>query len=212
VTGASYVVRSLVAEGIDHVFMVPGGMNDPFMPAMTDTEGLLDPAVEVLIVLGSPLSQRDTLQWNPKMLPTRELIQVDADPGLIGRTWPASVPVTGSPRIFLERLVADDGAVAAGLERGVATRRAFLAEIRGRGPRVYDGESVDSDAEPMHPARMVSVARAACPPGTVLSVDSGAHRAWCSEYWQSYGDGDYISLSNLGPMGGDGSRWDGPTN
>ena len=38
--GASYVVRSLAAEGVDHVFMVPGGMNDPFMPAMAGTSGV----------------------------------------------------------------------------------------------------------------------------------------------------------------------------
>ena len=166
------------------------------------TEAVLDPAVEVLVVLGSPLSQRDTLHWNRKMLPSRELIQVDADPSLIGRTWPASVPVTGSPRLFLEHVAGADGAVAAELERGMSARRAFLAAIRNRGPRGYDAENTDSDVEPMHPARMVSVARAACPRETVLAVDSGAHRAWCSQYWQSYGDGDYLSLANLGPMGG----------
>ena len=33
------------------------------------TEAVLDPAVEVLIVLGSALSQRDTLQWNRKCSP-----------------------------------------------------------------------------------------------------------------------------------------------
>src|SRR5207248_5645276 len=59
-----------------------------------------------------------------------------------------------------------------------------------------------SDAEPMHPARMVAAARAACPSETVLAIDSGAHRAWCSQYWTSYGNGDYLSLANLGPMGG----------
>ena len=63
------------------------------------TEAVLDPAVEVLVVLGSALSQRDTLHWNRNMLPSRELIHVDADPSLIGRPWPASVPVTGSPRL-----------------------------------------------------------------------------------------------------------------
>jgi hypothetical protein len=47
VTGASYVVRSLAAEGIDHVFMVPGGMNDPFMPAMH--EEIPEPVQSVLI-------------------------------------------------------------------------------------------------------------------------------------------------------------------
>jgi acetolactate synthase I/II/III large subunit len=166
------------------------------------TDAVLDPAVEVLIVLGSALSQRDTLHWNRKMLPSRELIHVDADPSLIGRTWPASVPVTGSPRLFLEHLAAADGPVAVGLERGMSARREFLAAVRDRGARGYGAENTDSDVEPMHPARMVSVARAASPPGTVLAVDSGAHRAWCSQYWQSYGDGDYLSLANLGPMGG----------
>jgi acetolactate synthase-1/2/3 large subunit len=166
------------------------------------TEAVLDPAVEVLIVLGSALSQRDTLQWNRKMLPSRELIQVDADPSLIGRTWPATMPVTASPRLFLEHLAAVDGTVAEGLSRGMSTRRTFLAAIRDRGPRAYEEESTNSNADPMHPARMISAARAACPPGTVLAVDSGAHRAWCSQYWLSYGDGDYLSLANLAPMGG----------
>ncbi len=166
------------------------------------TEAVLDPAVEVLIVLGSALSQRDTLQWNRKMLPSRELIHVDADPSLIGRTWPASVPVTASPRLFLEHLAAVNGPVAEGLESGMSTRRAFLTAIRDRGPRSYEEENTRSDADPMHPARMVSAARAACPPGTVLAVDSGAHRAWCSQYWLTYGGGDYLSLANLGPMGG----------
>ena len=62
------------------------------------TEAILDPGVEVLLVIGSPLSQRDTLNWDAKMLPSAELIQIDADPSLIGRTWPASVPVTASPK------------------------------------------------------------------------------------------------------------------
>ena len=166
------------------------------------TEAILDPGVEVLLVIGSPLSQRDTLNWDVKMLPSEELIQVDADPSLIGRTWPASVPVTASPKAFLERLAAADGSVATGLATGLPQRRAFLADVRGRGPRTYETDDMHSDAVPMHPARMVAEARAACPRETVLAVDSGAHRAWCSEYWPSYGNNDYVSLANLAPMGG----------
>jgi acetolactate synthase-1/2/3 large subunit len=166
------------------------------------TQAILDPAVDVLIVIGSALSQRDTLNWDPKMLPSVELVHVDADPSLVGRTWAATVPVTASPRAFLERLTALDGPAAAGLEAGREARRAFLAEARGRGPRAYGEEDTTSDADPMHPARMIAEARAACPRETVLAVDSGAHRAWCSQYWTSYGDRDYLSLANLGPMGG----------
>ncbi len=166
------------------------------------TEAILDPAVEVLLVIGSALSQRDTLNWDEKMLPSAELIHVDADPSLIGRTWPASVPVTASPKLFLDQLAVASGAVAQGLDAGVATRRAFLADVRGRGPRSYESPDGAEEAEPMHPARMLAAARAACPRETVLAVDSGAHRAWCSQYWTSFGDGDYLSLANLGPMGG----------
>jgi acetolactate synthase-1/2/3 large subunit len=166
------------------------------------TEAILDPSVDVLVVIGSSLSQRDTLSWNPKMLPSAELIQVDVDPSLIGRTWPASVPVTASPKSFLEHLAAAAGSIATGLEAGLAQRRAFLADVRSRGPRTYETDDMHSDAMPMHPARMVTEARAACPRDTVLSVDSGAHRAWCSQYWPSYGNNDYLSLANLAPMGG----------
>ncbi len=166
------------------------------------TEAILDPAVEVLIVIGSALSQRDTLNWDPKMLPSAELVHVDADASVIGRTWPATVPVTASPKAFLERLLVADGPVAAGLESGRGARRAFIAEISARGPRAYGAADTASEATPMHPARMLTEARVSCPRETVIAIDSGAHRAWCSQYWTSYGDGDYLSLANLGPMGG----------
>ena len=32
--GTDYILRSLVADGIDHLFMVPGGLIDPFLPAL----------------------------------------------------------------------------------------------------------------------------------------------------------------------------------
>ena len=166
------------------------------------TDAILDPGIEVLMVLGSALSQRDTMNWDPKMLPSVELVHVDEDPTLIGRTWAATVPVTGCPSAFCERLASLDGSAAAGLEGGRDARGAFLSAVRERGPRSHGEQDTASDAEPMHPARMMAEARAACPRETVLAVDSGAHRAWCSEYWTSYGDRDYLSLANLGPMGG----------
>ena len=32
--GTDFILRTLVADGIDHVFMVPGGLIDPFLPAL----------------------------------------------------------------------------------------------------------------------------------------------------------------------------------
>ena len=60
-------------------------------------DAVRDDEVEVLVVIGSGLSQRDTMQWDPAMLPSRALAHVETDPMLIGRTWPSEVPALVTP-------------------------------------------------------------------------------------------------------------------
>jgi len=156
--------------------------------------------VEVLLVLGSGLSQRDTMQWDPRMLPSKAMIHIDVDPLIIGRTWPSEVPVVGNAAEALQRLASlKETAV---LEAGRADRRAFLERIRSAAPRRYNSEDMASDAIPMHPARVVTELRVAFPDNGVLCVDSGAHRAWFAEYWDIREPDTHFSLTNLGPMGG----------
>jgi acetolactate synthase-1/2/3 large subunit len=155
---------------------------------------------DILLVIGSGLSQRDTMQWDPKMLPSKALIQIDADPLIIGRTWASEVAVVANAAEALQRLAAIRD--AEGLEAGRAQRRSFLARIHARGPNQYQPEDTRSDAIPMHPARVVAELRAAFPDNGVLCVDSGAHRAWFGEYWVVREPGTHFSLTNLGPMGG----------
>lgn len=168
----------------------------------TAIDAIRDDAVEVLIVIGSGLSQRDTMQWDPRMLPSQALAHVEIDPLLIGRTWPSDLPVLADARSFLGGLLAVEGAAARGLEAGRGERRAWLDRVRAAGPRVYGEADTHSDAVPMHPARVVTELRRATPDDTVLCVDSGAHRAWFAEYWDVRRPGAHLSLTNLGPMGG----------
>lgn len=156
--------------------------------------------VDILLVIGSDLSQRDTMQWDPHMLPSKALVHVDADPLLIGRTWASEVPLVANPAVALDRLSALEGAT--GLEAGREHRRKFLDGVRNLGPRRYNLEDTTSEAIPMHPARVVTELRAAYPDEGVLCVDSGAHRAWCAEYWDIRQPATHFSLTNLGPMGG----------
>lgn len=157
-------------------------------------------AVEVLLVVGSGLSQRDTMQWDTRMLPSKALIHIEADPLLIGRTWASEVPVVGNPGEALQRLAGLEEAAA--LQAGRAARRAFLQRIREAGPRRFNSEDMQSDAVPMHPARVVAELRRAFADDGVLCVDSGAHRAWSAEYWDIREPQTHFSLTNLGPMGG----------
>ena len=162
---------------------------------------ILSDEVEVLLVLGSGLSQRDTLFWDRRMLPSRGLIQVDIDPQVIGRTWPADVPVVGDCARVLQVLMSYDYQLGQALESTNGPRRTWMERIRAGGPRHYEGENTASDAEPLHPARVIAELRRAMPRDTVLVVDSGAHRAFCGHYWEAYGPRSYISATNLGPMG-----------
>lgn len=165
-------------------------------------DAVRDAAVEVLIVVGSGLSQRDTMQWDTRMLPSAALVHIERYPVLIGRTWASEIPIVGDARSALEYLSTLEGAAAEGLERGRATRRAFLERIRKAGPRLFGESDVASDALPIHPARAVTALREAFPGDGVLCVDSGAHRAWFAEYWTVHEPGTHYSLTNLGPMGG----------
>lgn len=164
-------------------------------------EAILSEEVEVLLVLGSGLSQRDTLYWDRKMLPSRALVHVDVNPEVPGRTWHTEVPVVGDCGRFLEALSKASPAQSSGLEATRQRRSAWLEEIRSSGPRHYDLESTQSDAVPVHPARAIAELRKAMPRDAVLLVDSGAHRAFCGHYWEAYGPRSYISATNLGPMG-----------
>jgi acetolactate synthase I/II/III large subunit len=162
---------------------------------------LLSDGVEVLLVLGSGLSQRDTLFWDRRMLPKRGLVQVDIDPQVVGRTWPVDVPIVGDCGRVLQVLMSYDYQLIQSLERTNPERRAWLETIRAAGPRYYEEEHTVSDAIPLHPARVVRALRQTMPRDTILVVDSGAHRAFCGHYWEAYEPRSYISATNLGPMG-----------
>ncbi|MFO1519062.1 MAG: thiamine pyrophosphate-binding protein [bacterium] len=164
-------------------------------------EAILSDEAEVLLILGSGLSQRDTMFWDKKLRPQRLLVQVDLDPATIGKTYPVDVAVLGNCRKFLERLRTSSGDLLRVLARGNGDRAEWLKRIRASGPRLYEAENASSDAVPIHPARVVSELRKAMPRDGVLLVDSGAHRAFCGHYWEAYAPGHYLSATNLGPMG-----------
>ncbi len=162
---------------------------------------LLGGEVEVLLVLGSGLCQRDTMFWSRRMMPARGFVQVDIDPTVPGRTWPARAPVTGDCGAFLAALLADADRRAPDLEAGAAARREWVQQVQAAGPRLYDAENQEAESMPLHPARVVAELRRAMPAETVLVVDSGAHRAFCGHYWLAERPRSYLSATNLGPMG-----------
>lgn len=164
-------------------------------------EAFLSGKVEVLIVLGSGLSQRDTLFWDKKMLPGKALVHVDVDPTVIGRTFHTDVPVVGDCREALALMMEGGSARINRFRAGNQARAAWLRQIRSTGPAFYDPENRESAAVPLHPARVATALRRALPREACLAVDSGAHRAFFAHYFRAYGPRTYFTAANLGPMG-----------
>ncbi|MBI4962845.1 MAG: thiamine pyrophosphate-binding protein [Desulfomonile tiedjei] len=164
------------------------------------TELLLGP-VDILLVLGSGLNQRDTMYWNEAMRPTRGIVQVDVDAAAIAKNYPVDVAAVGDCGKAIQSLINAGNDLLRWLDAGKTDRQKWMETVRASGPLLYDEENCSSDKVPIHPARVITALRDVMPRDTVALVDSGAHRAFAGHYWKAYAPKHYISATNLGPMG-----------
>jgi acetolactate synthase-1/2/3 large subunit len=163
------------------------------------TSALLDARPDLLIVLGSAFNQRNSLHWTARLAPRCGTVAIHTSAVPLAVHAAGVRFVHGHPAAALRWLAADP--IAAGcLDDGRDERRAWLHSIRAT-PRYLDAANRDSDQVPIHPARLVTEARTACPRNTVAVCDSGAHRAFVVHYWDSYGPGEFVTAAGLGPMG-----------
>ncbi|MFO1125388.1 MAG: thiamine pyrophosphate-binding protein [Methylocystis sp.] len=159
---------------------------------------LMDPSLDLLIILGSGLNERDTMHWALQMKPGATIC-VNFLPSAIG-THVQDGGVVGSCDAYLRYLLDQSDRLRECLEPTLAARANWISQIRSK-PRLQDPENCASNATPIHPARIVSELRKAFPRDGILVVDSGAHRAFAGHYWEAYEPRTYVSATNLGPMG-----------
>jgi acetolactate synthase I/II/III large subunit len=164
------------------------------------TAAVLDEALDVLIVLGSGLNERDSMHWTLRQRSKAMLLQVNTDMDELTTHGDAGRMVLGSCHAFLDLMAERADVIAATLEKDQAQRRAWIDKIKS-GPRLYDAENCASRAVPIHPATAISALRQVFPRDGLMLVDSGAHRAFAGHYWTAYAPRTYISATNLGPMG-----------
>lgn len=164
------------------------------------TEAILGGDLDLLVVLGATLNVRDSMYWSSKLSPKLGVLSVNISAVHVGCHVARETFVGGHGGAFARWLAAARDEDAAALTDGIATRRAWVDAIRTK-PRYYDIENTTSDALPIHPARMVAATRQTMPRDTIAVVDSGAHRAFCVHYWDTYQPRRFLTASALGPMG-----------
>ena len=161
-------------------------------------ECLTCPELDLLIVLGSSLNQRDTLAWNARLKPKLGIAQVNVDEAQLGRNFPVEYAILGDVRTAVRAL--SSGPWTEHLAATASERRAW-ADGFLKQPRFLEADKMTSDQVPMHPARVVTELRNALPRDAALLIDSGAHRAFAGHYFQVYQPRRLFSATGLGPMG-----------
>lgn len=159
---------------------------------------LLDSPPDLLVILGSGLNERDTMNWSLKLQPENTIL-VNLNTLVIGAHLSGNF-VVGDAGAYLTWLSEQSTTIGKTLESTRIARKKWLAEIFAK-PRLQDPENCTSDVIPIHPARIINDFRKIFPRDGILVVDSGAHRAFSGHYWTSYLPLTYISATNLGPMG-----------
>jgi acetolactate synthase-1/2/3 large subunit len=161
---------------------------------------LLADDLDVLLVLGSSMNLRDTLYWSRELTGRRQIIQVDIDPGMLGRDYPVSHCAVGDCAAAIALLNSWADGPLKQLAATAQARQSWVADLANL-TGFYDGDNMASNAAPIHPARVLAQMRHTLPRDTILFVDSGAHRAFAGHYWNSFSAGAVRSATNLGPMG-----------
>jgi acetolactate synthase-1/2/3 large subunit len=130
--------------------------------------------VDVLLTVGAALDETTTFSWDPRLLPSSTLLQLDIDPDQLGRNYPVDVPLVGDAQSILTEIVYHlhramrDGRSPASLwDRDAALLRG--AERSGEMHQRL------SDAEPVTPQRWRAELQEVLPDDAIVFSDIGGH-------------------------------------
>jgi acetolactate synthase I/II/III large subunit len=161
--------------------------------------------LDVLVVFGSDLNQRDSMNWTEKLAAWKELIIFDDSfdapaMGHVARNRVFSgIGATFRSLSLIDTNRSDDFHTA--LER----RKAWVAEVNQTPLYDYQFEQPvllgSGGALSLYTGDVVKQLCQILPKDANVVVDSGAHRIFMAHYWLSSGIGNYFSSSSLAPMG-----------
>lgn len=135
------------------------------------------PAHDALLVLGSQLAGLTTNNWNPILAPRGPLIQVDANPSVIGRAYPVELGVVAELGRFIDDLC-ELGEEAEPDAAAVERRRAGLRRFKAANPPWFEPAKRDAEAVPILLQTAMTVIGEAMPAGSHIFIDCSNCVGW----------------------------------
>ncbi len=157
---------------------------------------------DVLLAVGVRFDDRSSSSWIPGYsfnIPPTRLIHVDIDVEEIGRNYPVHLGIAGDARTVLRQLLAESERVTP----DTAARHAWLADIAKWRSQWEEFVSPHwtSDAEPIHPQRVVQALRQVLPDDGIILPDVGVHHNWVVQFWQARRPQTLLNTWGFGAMG-----------
>jgi acetolactate synthase I/II/III large subunit len=152
---------------------------------------------DLVVAVGNSLNAVSTSRWT---LPLPEVVQIDIDPGTIGRYYgDRTLGVVGDAREAVRELrgllAADPGAAAA-----AAGRADWLSSVAERRAAWWQPPAGTAGRAAVSPAELVPALREVAPDDTLLIPDAGNPGVW-SYLWHIRQPGTYIKPVGFGNMG-----------
>ncbi len=156
---------------------------------------------DVLLALGVRFDDRSSSSWIPGYsfnIPPTRLIHVDVDAEEIGRNYPVHLGIVGDARTVLRQLL--DAAATTGPG---SARDAWLADTATWRAQweAFVAPQRASEAEPIHPQRVVQALRAVMPDDGIILPDVGVHHNWIVQFWTARRPQTLLNSWGFGAMG-----------
>ncbi|MBP6631298.1 MAG: thiamine pyrophosphate-binding protein [Kofleriaceae bacterium] len=155
---------------------------------------------DTILVVGSSLNEFASSAWSKRLGTHGAFLQVDIDPGELGKNYPVTLGLAGDARATLDAL---HDALDAGADAGAPRpdTAAALAAIAAEVPRHEQAEQLASETSPLAPPRVVAELRAALADDAMLFVDTGNSSLWAGHYFEARAPGSYFIDMGIAAMG-----------
>lgn len=163
-----------------------------------------DPAVDVLIVLGSDLTQRDSLNWCPELKGNKILVFISDNFERSCLHYQPDIQIFSNLSKTLDYLLNSRVAKSTSFLRAKQKRSRWISNFQKLSLTISKTSLFtpsDENDNRLFAGDVVRHLRNITPEDTNVVVDSGAHRIFMAHYWSAVGIGDYHTSSELAPMG-----------
>ncbi|NUZ06066.1 thiamine pyrophosphate-binding protein [Piscinibacter koreensis] len=159
-------------------------------------------SADVILAIGTAFGEADCSSWRPEYtfnIPGSKLIQIDIDPGEIGKSYPVDVGIVGDAKATMRALIDVLGASPRPAE--VARTQAAAVAERKRDWQAALRESQHDAGTPIHPARLLRELSELAPADAVFVTDVGWNKNGAGQQLQIERPASFLTSGGMATMG-----------